>query len=455
MTERRFPPPWDTEEANASCFIVKDNNGQALAYVYFESDPGRRTAANLLTRDEARRIAANIAKLPALPSKKPGLQGEIIDEISKALERLGADVGLMAVVGSIGDTMSDEDVLRDLSQAELYCPRLAGVDRIVPTGNKLRLQHRSAIGHFGAEISAWPVRSAGRPAYHCSLYPVYRAKRDKSLLIAAGIGHGVKWWRTSEHPRAEVRKMNVKQFVQAGFGAFGLRIIRNKSERHLSGWDLFFSALKARGFAPKHVVDVGANHGFWTRRALNYFPESYYTLIEPQDWLKINVQDLLARGNGKIQWIGAGVSDKSGTLPFMISHRDDSSTFAFTSTAAESAGMRQIEMPIVTLNEIVRMNTAPFPEMVKIDAEGLDLRVIAGASELLGKTDIFLLEATILAPNLENTLENVVATMLRGGYHLIDIPDVNRSSKYGVAWLCDLAFLRNESPLLAEVVSYE
>ena len=34
------------EEANASCFIVKDNNGQALAYVYFEQDPGRRTAAN-------------------------------------------------------------------------------------------------------------------------------------------------------------------------------------------------------------------------------------------------------------------------------------------------------------------------------------------------------------------------------------------------------------------------
>ena len=66
MRARRFPPPWDIEEANASCFIVKDNNGQALAYVYFESDAGRRTAANLLTRDEARRIAANIAKLPEL-----------------------------------------------------------------------------------------------------------------------------------------------------------------------------------------------------------------------------------------------------------------------------------------------------------------------------------------------------------------------------------------------------
>ena len=62
MTGRRFPPPWTAEETEA-CFIVRDHNGQALAYIYFEDEPGRRAAAKLLTRDEARRIAANIAKL--------------------------------------------------------------------------------------------------------------------------------------------------------------------------------------------------------------------------------------------------------------------------------------------------------------------------------------------------------------------------------------------------------
>jgi endo-1,4-beta-D-glucanase Y len=63
---RRFPPPWTIEEANNACFIVKDANGLEVSYVYFEDEPGRRTAAGLLRRDEARRIAANIARLPEL-----------------------------------------------------------------------------------------------------------------------------------------------------------------------------------------------------------------------------------------------------------------------------------------------------------------------------------------------------------------------------------------------------
>jgi hypothetical protein len=42
--------PWSVDEANDACFIVRDANGQALAYVYFEDEPGRRAAASPETR---------------------------------------------------------------------------------------------------------------------------------------------------------------------------------------------------------------------------------------------------------------------------------------------------------------------------------------------------------------------------------------------------------------------
>jgi hypothetical protein len=53
---------WSAQLA-PKCFIVRDDSGQALAYVYFEDEPGRRSAANACLKDEAQRV---VAKLPEL-----------------------------------------------------------------------------------------------------------------------------------------------------------------------------------------------------------------------------------------------------------------------------------------------------------------------------------------------------------------------------------------------------
>jgi hypothetical protein len=65
MSTRRFPPPWSIEQLD-ECFVVADGSGQKLAYVYFDDEPQRRAVNKRLTKDEARRVAVNIARLPRL-----------------------------------------------------------------------------------------------------------------------------------------------------------------------------------------------------------------------------------------------------------------------------------------------------------------------------------------------------------------------------------------------------
>lgn len=216
---------------------------------------------------------------------------------------------------------------------------------------------------------------------------------------------------------------------------------------------MLFATLKRFGFSPRQVLDVGANHGNWTRVALNYFPDADFVLIEPQDHLKVHVQDLIDAGK-KVRWIHAGVADKSGKMPFYIASRDDSSSFIPREKEAQSTITSETEVDVLTLDDLVSTYHLPIPDMVKIDAEGFDLKAMQGASALIGKTEVFLLEAGALCP-LENSMGRVISTMESFGYQLMDITELNRSPKHGVLWLTELVFVRRSSRLLASVTSYE
>src|ERR1700750_2018200 len=76
MSERhRFPAPWSVEETDC-CFIVRDQNSQALAFIYFVDEPGHRSAAGRHRREERGQMAQNIAKLPGLLGAEQRWEGK-------------------------------------------------------------------------------------------------------------------------------------------------------------------------------------------------------------------------------------------------------------------------------------------------------------------------------------------------------------------------------------------
>jgi FkbM family methyltransferase len=217
--------------------------------------------------------------------------------------------------------------------------------------------------------------------------------------------------------------------------------------------DNFYDSLHKIGFPVKHIVDVGANHGTWTRKALEHFPDAWFTLLEPQNWLKEHIKDLLDT-NKKISFHGIGAGEKEGSFKFTIVERDDSCSFRFTEEEARLGGYKQIDIPVVTINSLLRESMAPIPDIIKIDAEGLDIEVVKGSSNYYGKTEIYMVEAGVMAAVLKNSVLNMINFMESVGYKLYDITDLNRTLKNNALWLVELVFIKKGGTIDNAVNSY-
>lgn len=198
----------------------------------------------------------------------------------------------------------------------------------------------------------------------------------------------------------------------------------------------------------KQVIDIGAHCGAWTRLARKYFPEAAYVLVEPQARLVPNMEDLIA--DPRVKLINNGVSDQSGVMKLALPERADSASFRAEAVASHPT----IEVEVVTLDIIVS-NHCPVPEICKIDAEGLDVLVLRGAKKLLGVTEVFLVEAAVCAPGMENTFEEVLGFMSGHGYRLFGITDTNDSPRDGALWLVEAVFVRADSEVWSRVGRYQ
>lgn len=208
----------------------------------------------------------------------------------------------------------------------------------------------------------------------------------------------------------------------------------------------FFQLLQDCQFCPEHIVDIGANRGTWTRRALKYFPEAKYSLFEPQAWMKDDLKDIL-HAYPKVAFYPVGVGAHGGDFKFTIVDRDDSCSFRYSEQEADARGFKQIDIPMVRLDDFLHQYHFPIPDVIKIDAEGLDLEVLSGVGNCLGTTEVILVEASVNNKSLSNSLYHVIQFMEERGYRLFDITDMNRPFHSKLLWLMEVVFVRKNGYL--------
>lgn len=214
----------------------------------------------------------------------------------------------------------------------------------------------------------------------------------------------------------------------------------------------FFQCIKNLGFNPSHIVDVGAHRGTWTRNALQYFPDAYYSLFEPQAYLSASFTDLLK--NPKIKFHAKGVGASSGMMDLTTSDRDDSFSFSFTADQAKDWGVKQVKAPVVNLDDYLPALNLPHPELIKIDAEGWDLEVLKGADSTISNAQVVLMEASVMNKIFKNSIKDVICEMGKRGFLPFDITDLNRTTKDNALWLVEIVFIKSGGVIDQKITSY-
>jgi len=205
---------------------------------------------------------------------------------------------------------------------------------------------------------------------------------------------------------------------------------------------MFLEDVRARGFEPRGLIDVGANQGGWTRMALSVFPAAEVIMIEPQQEMRPFLDKLCAERQG-LEFIPAGAGSRSGELAQTIWDDLAGSSFLPEVSADGIRAGRQRITPMVTIDHLLEARPGFHPDLVKLDVQGYELEVLKGGESLFARSELMILETSLyrFLPNMPLAID-CLNFMAERGFELYDVTESLRRPLDGALGQIDLAFAR-------------
>jgi FkbM family methyltransferase len=198
--------------------------------------------------------------------------------------------------------------------------------------------------------------------------------------------------------------------------------------------------LKSLGFAPRMIYDLGAYRGGWTRLAAEVFPQAQFVLFEA------NADHAGELANSGHRHVIAALGAQDGDArPFHVPQRGDATgaSLYIEKTAHYAEPNLQVrEIATARLDTLVARDRLAAPDLIKIDVQGAELDVMAGASQTLQAASALIVEVSFIDYNKSAPLiAEVMAALDRAGFRCADLCEVHRTGG-GFVLQLDLLFVR-------------
>jgi len=245
----------------------------------------------------------------------------------------------------------------------------------------------------------------------------------------------------------------MKKIINAFFDKIGLKVIKKKTFEELIYNKLNIKDINSNDSSlsmksgverifnkditnPATIIDVGAAQGNWSIMAMEFFPKADYILFEPLEERK-EILNFLSKKYKNFHIVNKAAGDNEKKIDFYVTNDLDGSGIADNGTNAKKTVIELTTLDI----EIEKQKLSP-PYIIKLDTHGFEVPILEGASNILSKTYVVIIECYgyKIAPNSLLFWE-MCQYMEKKGFRLIDIVDITLRPKDSTFWQCDAFFI--------------